>query len=299
MRINSLVECVPNFSEGRDQSVIRRLAEAATASPGAALLHQTADVSHNRSVFTLAGEPEGVMEAVFRMAETAVALIDLNAHRGAHPRMGAVDVIPFVPLKDIDMAACVSLSEKLGRRLWEELGLPVFLYGESARSPERRDLAFLRRGQFEGLAERITREGLLPDFGDNSPHPTAGVTACGARGFLVAFNMNLDTSDIGVARAVAKIIRASSGGLPHVKAIGVLLEDRNIAQVSVNMTDYKRTPLYRVLEFVRFEAARYGARVVGTEIVGMAPAAALLDCARYYMCIEDFDIDARILEKYM
>jgi glutamate formiminotransferase len=292
------MECIPNFSEGRDEKIIQALASAAESVPGVVLLDYSADSNHNRSVFTLAGNPEGVAEAAFRLAETAVNKIDLTRHRGEHPRMGAVDVIPFVPLRGIEMAECVALSKKLGQRLWNELSLPVFLYEESAAIAERRNLAVLRKGQFEGMAKKIKKPGFKPDFGDRL-HETAGITAVGARKPLIAFNINLNTSDMSVANHIAKIIRASGGGLKDVKAIGILLEDRNTAQVSVNMTDYTQTPLYRVLEFVRFEAARYGVSIKGTEIIGLAPMEALIDSAHYYMGIKNADAHEYVLEKHL
>ena len=296
--MNKLVECIPNFSEGRDPAILQRLADDVTSTPGVTLLDHSADVNHNRSVFTLMGTPEGVLEAVFKMAQTAVARIDLTRHTGEHPRMGAVDVIPFVPLRDMELSECVELSKMLGRRLWEELRLPVFLYEASARAPERRNLAVLRRGQFEGMAAKILAPEFTPDYGDRL-HPTAGTVACGARQPLVAFNVNLSTPDVEIARAIAKIIRESDGGLKCVKAIGVMLDDRKTAQVSVNMTDYRVTPLYRVLEFVRFEAARYGVSVIGSEIIGLAPMRALTDCAAYYLGLERFDAGRQVLESHL
>jgi len=293
-----LVECIPNFSEGRNEATIGRLVEAAASTPGAMLLEHSSDVSHNRSVLTLAGSPESVLTAAFKLAEVAVEHIDLTTHKGAHPRMGAVDVIPFVPLKGVEMGECVEMSKALGLRLWDELGLPVFLYEESASAPGRRNLAVLRKGEFEGMAAKISTPGFQPDYG-GALHPTAGIVAVGARQPLVAFNINLDTPDLKVAKNIAKIIRESGGGLQCVKAIGVMLEDRNIAQVSINMTNYKQTPLYRALEFVRFEAARYGVRVVGTEIIGLAPADALIGCAQYYLGIENFDPEKQVLENCM
>jgi glutamate formiminotransferase len=212
--------------------------------------------------------------------------------------MGAVDVIPFVPLKDMTTAECVEMSKALGKKLWDELGLPVFLYEDSASSPERKNLAALRKGEFEGMAEKIKKPEFLPDFGDKL-HPTAGITACGARPPLVAFNVNLNTPNIEIANKIAKIIRESSGGLKAVKAIGVMLEDRNIAQVSINMTDYTKTPLYRALEFVKMEAARFGVSVIGTEIIGLVPMNALTACADYYLMIEKFDSKKQILENYL
>jgi glutamate formiminotransferase len=296
--VNKLMECIPNFSEGRNGETIALLAAAVQSVPGVLLLDYSSDINHNRSVFTFAGKPEGVLDAAFKLAEIAVNFIDLRNHRGEHPRMGAVDVIPFVPLKDMGMKECIALSHKLGQRLWDELRLPVFLYEESAASPERRNLAALRKGQFEGMAKKIKKPAFLPDYGDKL-HESAGIVAVGARRPLIAFNINLDTDNLDVANNIAKIIRESGGGLKNVKAIGIKLEDRNIAQVSINMTDYTQTPLYRALEFTRFEAARYGVRVTGTEIIGLAPMDALIDCAKYYLGIENFDADKQVLEHYL
>ncbi|MCL1796332.1 MAG: glutamate formimidoyltransferase [Clostridia bacterium] len=293
-----IMECIPNFSEGRNEETLKLLAHAVTSTPGARLLNHSADANHNRSVYTLAGSPESVLEAVFKLAKTAVTHIDLTRHSGEHPRMGAVDVIPFVPLAGMEMSECVELSKALAVRLWNELALPVFLYEESASSPERRNLAVLRRGQFEGMARKIERPEFKPDYGDKL-HPTAGIVACGARMPLVAFNINLSTDDIRVAEAIAKVVRESGGGLSCVKAIGIMLEDRNTAQVSLNMTNHIKTPLYRVLEFVRFEAARYGVSVIGTELIGMAPMRALVDCAHYYLGIENFNAEEQVLEHFM
>ena len=296
--MSKIMESIPNFSEGRNPETLEQLAQAVTSTPGARLLNHSADANHNRSVYTLAGTPEGVLEAVFKMAKVAVERIDLTRHGGEHPRMGAVDVIPFVPLKGMEMDECVVLSKVFARRLWEELGLPVFLYEESASAPGRRNLAVLRRGGFEGMAGKIQQPDFKPDYGDRL-HGTAGIVACGARMPLVAFNINLSTSDIRIANAIAKIVRESSGGLSCVKAIGIMLEDRDTAQVSLNMINYLKTPLYRVLEFVRFEAARYGVTVVGTELIGMAPMRALVDCAHYYMGIEGFSAEDQVLENFM
>ncbi|MDR0496807.1 MAG: glutamate formimidoyltransferase [Treponema sp.] len=293
-----LVECIPNFSEGRNEALINEFADAVKSTPGVMLLDFSRDASHNRSVFTFAGSPEGVLDAVFKTAKIAVEKIDLTKHSGEHPRMGAVDVIPFVPLKEITTGECVEMSRTLGKKLWDELKLPVFLYEDSATTPERRNLAALRKGQFEGMAEKIKKPEFVPDYG-NELHRTAGIVACGARPPLIAFNVNLATSDIEIANKIAKIIRESSGGLKSVKSIGIKLEERNIAQVSINMTNYMQTPLYRVLELVKVEAARYGVSVLGTEIVGLVPMNALVDCADYYLMIENFDSGKQVLENHL
>ena len=294
-----LMECIPNISEGRRPEIVNAIADEVRAVPGVTLIDYSSDASHNRSVFTFLGDPDQVMEAAFLFAKHAVEKIDLRVHEGEHPRMGAVDVIPFVPIRDMEMAECVELSKKLGERLSSELELPVFLYEESASAPHRKNLAAIRKGQFEGMAEKVLDEQWHPDFGGNRIHPSAGVVAVGARQPLIAFNINLDTSDVSIAKKIAKIIREKDGGFRAVKALGVMLEERNIAQVSINMCDYRQTPLYRVLEFVRFEAARYGVRVVGTEIIGLAPMMAFVDAADYYLQIEKFDAPKQVLECHL
>ena len=293
-----LVECIPNFSEGRDEVLINEFVETVKTTPGVMLLDYSADASHNRTVFTFAGSPEGVLDASFKCARLAVEKINMTRHSGEHPRMGAVDVIPFVPLRDVTTAECVEMSKTLGQKLWDELKLPVFLYEESASTAERKNLAALRKGQFEGMAEKIKTPGFAPDYGD-SLHETAGIVACGARLPLVAFNINLNTPDIEPAKKIAKIIREQNGGFRCVKAIGVMLKTRNIAQVSINMTDYTQTPLYRVLELVKIEAARYGVSVLGTEIIGLVPMNALIDCADYYLRIENFNSKTQVLENHL
>ena len=294
-----LVECIPNFSEGRDQAVIDALVKEAQSVPGVTLLDHSSDASHNRSVFTLVGEPEGVAEAAFRLCKLASEKIDMTKHAGEHPRMGATDVIPFVPVKDMDAAECVEISKKLAERIYNELKIPSFLYEDSAQKPGRTNLAAVRKGQFEGMPEKLLQEEWAPDFGERKIHPTAGITAIGARMPLVAFNINLSTSDINIANAIAKTIRASSGGFKYCKAIGVMLEERNVAQVSMNMVNYEGTPLYRVFEVVRAEAARWGVHIIGSEVIGLTPAKALVDCAEYYLKVENFDYNKQVLENHL
>lgn len=290
-----LVECIPNVSEGRRTEVIESIVGVIKEVPGVVLLDYSSDASHNRSVITMVGDPDSVGEAAFRLAKAARDNIDLNHHTGEHPRMGAIDVIPFVPIKEMSVAECVELSKKVGERIYNELLIPVFLYEESATAPHRKNLAAIRKGQFEGMAEKVKQDKWHPDYGNDEIHPTAGVVAVGARAPLVAFNINLGTSDITVADKIAKIIRESSGGLKYVKALGVMLEDRNIAQVSINMCNYEKTPLYRVFELVRAEAARYGVNIIGSEIIGLTPMGALIDTAEYYLKIENFS-RAQVLE---
>lgn len=294
-----LVECVPNFSEGRKQEVLDAITNTIAAVPGIILLDQSADKDHNRSVYTFTGTPDGVKEAAFRVAQKAVELIDMTRHKGEHPRMGAIDVLPFIPLKGVTMEECVALSQEVGERLANELKLPVFLYEESATAAYRKNLADIRRGQFEGMADKITRQEWAPDYGTREIHPTAGVVAVGARMPLVAYNINLNTADIRIANAIARIIRESSGGLHYVRAIGVMLEDRNIAQVSINMTNYQQTPLYRVFELVKTEAKRYGVGILESEIVGLTPANALIDSAKYFLQMHNFDEEKQVLENYL
>lgn len=294
-----VVECIPNFSEGRRKEVIQAIAEAIRSIEGVRLLDCSSDRNHNRSVLTFIGEPEAVKEAAFLSAEKAAELIDMTKHSGEHPRMGAVDVIPFVPVRGITMAECVRLSRELGERIASELSIPVFLYEESATRPERRNLADIRRGEFEGMAQKIKQPEWAPDFGKPEIHPTAGVVAVGARMPLIAFNVNLGTSDINIAKKIAKVIRESGGGLKNCKAIGVMLEDRNLAQVSMNMTNYEKTSLYRAFELIRVEAQRYGVNIVGSEIVGLTPMNALIDVAKYYLQLENFDESKQVLENYL
>lgn len=294
-----IVECIPNISEGRNMEVVEAVLNEVRSTPGVTLLDHSSDPNHNRTVITFLGSPEGVAEAAVKLAKKAVELIDLNKHVGEHPRMGAVDVCPFVPVKEITAEECVELSKVVAKRIWEEAGMPVFLYEDSASAPHRVNLAAIRKGQFEGMAEKVKDPQWEPDFGGPTIHPTAGTVAVGCRMPLVAYNINLSTSDITIASAIAKIIRQSSGGLACVKALGVMLEDRNIAQVSINMTNLHKTPLYRVVELVKAEAKRWGVTVVGTEVVGLTPMHALIDAAEYYLQIENFDGEKQVLENYL
>ncbi|MBQ9535761.1 MAG: glutamate formimidoyltransferase [Clostridia bacterium] len=293
-----IVECVPNISEGRDKEKIEKIIDAVRETAGVTLLDYSSDPSHNRSVITFLGSPEGVEEAAVELARRAVELIDLRVHEGEHPRMGAVDVIPFIPIKEMETAECVELSKRVAERVWSEAKLPVFLYEDSASAPHRQNLASIRKGQFEGMAEKVKEDKWHPDYGEGI-NPSGGVVAVGARMPLVAFNINLSTSDVEIASKIGKIIRRSSGGFDCVKALGVMLEERNVAQVSINMTNFHKTPLYRVLELVKAEAARWGVHVIGTEIIGLTPMRALIDSAEYYRQIEDFDADRQVLENHI
>lgn len=298
--MKKIVECVPNFSEGRDMEKIERILDPFRGRDGVKLLDFQKDEDHNRLVVTVAGEPEAVGESVIAAVGVAVEVIDMRLHRGQHPRMGAADVIPFIPVKGMNEEEAVALSKRVGAALWERYGLPVFLYELSATTAERKDLAAIRKGQFEGMAEKVKLPEWRPDFGDPSIHPTAGVVAVGARMPLIAFNVNLATDNLETANAIARAVRNISGGLRFCKAMGVALHERGITQVSMNMTDYTRTPLYRAFELVKTEARRYGVNVVGSEIVGLSPMAALTDTAAFYMGLENFSVDqvleARVME---
>ena len=291
-----LVECVPNVSEGRDKEAIAAMVEAISSIPRVRLLDVQSDPDHNRSVFTFVGEPEGVAAAVYRLFEAALPRIDLRVHRGQHPRMGAVDVVPFVPVRGVTMADCVALAKSVGKEIWERFRVPVYLYAEAAIRPERQDLSEIRKGEFEGFFQKIKDPKWAPDFGEPTVHPKAGVTAVGAREFLVAFNVNLGTSDLRIAQEIAKAVRFSSGGLRYVKALGMELKERGIVQVSMNLTNFRKTPLPRVLELVRREAQRFGVPVIGTEIVGLIPEEALVQVAEYYLQLERFSGE-QILER--
>lgn len=294
-----IVECIPNISEGRNMEVVEAVVNEVRSTPGVTLLDVSSDPNHNRSVITFLGSPEGVADAAVKLAKKAAELIDLTKHVGEHPRMGAVDVCPFVPVKEITTEECVALSKEVGKRIWEEAGMPVFLYEDSASAPHRVNLAAIRKGQFEGMAEKVLQPEWEPDFGGRTIHPTAGTVAVGCRMPLVAYNINLNTPDIKIASTIAKTIRQANGGLACVKALGVMLEDRNIAQVSINMTNLHKTPLYRVVELVKAEAKRWGVTVVGTEVVGLTPMHALIDAAEYYLQIENFDGEKQVLENYL
>ncbi len=296
-----LVECIPNFSisRERDEAGYDALVAAAKGVPGCILFDAQTDGNHNRCVFTLLGSPEAIEEAAFVLTKKAAELIDMTKHTGEHSRMGATDVIPFVPTMNVTVEECVEMSKRLGKRIWDELKIPSFLYENSATRPERRNLAACRKGQFEGMPEKLLLPDWAPDFGERRIHPTAGITAIGARPPLVAFNVNLATSDVQVAKKIAKVIRASSGGFAACKAMGFMLEDRGIAQVSMNMVDYEVTSLPVVYEMIRALAERYGTYIVGSELVGLAPAKALIDCAEFYLKLENFDCRNQVMEYHI
>lgn len=292
------MECVPNFSEGRDLQKIDKIVAPFRGKQGVKLLDYSNDEDYNRLVVTVVGEPEPLRDAVLEAIGVAVELIDLNHHQGQHPRMGAVDVVPFIPIRNVTMEEAVALSKEVGKEVAKRYNLPVFLYEKSASAPHRENLAAVRKGEFEGMAEKIKQPEWHPDFGLAERHPTAGTVAIGARMPLVAYNINLNTPSLEIAHDIAKKIRFIGGGLRYCKAMGVELKDRGITQVSINMTDYTRTALYRAFELVRVEARRYGVSIVGSEIIGLVPMEALIDTASYYLGLENFSME-QVLEARM
>jgi glutamate formiminotransferase len=290
-----LIECIPNVSEGRRPEIIAGMADAIRAVPRVRLLDYSSDPSHNRSVFTLVGDAEGVERAILALFERAVSAIDLRTHTGEHPRLGAVDVVPFVPIEDVTMAECVALAKKVGAEVASRFGIPVYLYEEASAHPSRKNLEDIRRGEFEGLSTKMTTAGWAPDFGAASPHPSAGAAVIGARMPLIAYNINLATDRLDVAKRIAAAIRQSSGGYRHVKAMGIKLEDRGIVQVSMNLTNFEKTPIFRVFETVKREAERYGVAILESEIVGLVPSAALNAAAEFYLQLDGFKAE-QVLE---
>ena len=283
-----IIECIPNISEGQRSDVVAAIAAAVGRAPGVRVLDVSSDAAHHRSVLTLAGDAAGLKEAILTLFEQTIAVVDLATHRGEHPRLGAVDVVPFVPIEGVTMADCVALARETGKAVADRFSVPVFLYEEAAADPARRNLEDIRRGEFEGLAAKMASPGWAPDFGPAAPHPHAGATVIGARMPLIAYNINLATDRLDVARKIAAAIRQSSGGLRFVKAMGVMLADRGVAQVSINLTNFEKTPIPRVFEMVKREAGRYGVAVLESEIVGLIPQTALLAAAEYYLQIEGF-----------
>jgi glutamate formiminotransferase len=289
-----IIECIPNVSEGRRPEVVDAIAAAIRAVPGVRLLDHSSDASHNRSVFTMAGDAGPIKAAVLAIYERAIAAIDLRTHAGEHPRLGAVDVVPFVPIEDVTMEACVALARDVAREVAARFAVPVYLYEEASTDPARRNLEDIRRGEFEGLAARMAAGAWTPDFGPAVPHPSAGASVIGARMPLIAYNINLNTDRLDVAKKIAAAIRHSSGGFRYVKAAGFRL-DGGIVQVSMNLTNYEKTPIFRVFEAVKREAARYGVSILESEIVGLIPSAALNSAAEYYLQIAGFKAE-QILE---
>ena len=285
----AIIEAIPNVSEGRHDDVLHALVQAVELVDGASLLDHSADPSHNRSVFTIVGDADSIMTAVLNLYEVAVSRIDLRTHEGEHPRIGAIDVVPFVPIRDASMSDCVALARRVGEAVAERFAVPVFLYGDAATRPERHALESVRSGGFEELAQRMQSPAGTPDFGPARPHPTAGASAIGARGPLIAFNVNLATNDLDAAWAIARAIRERDGGLPCVKAIGVRLDHREIVQVSINLTDYTRTPLHQVVAAVEREAAAREIEVVESEIIGLIPLDVVLAAAAFSLRLRHFD----------
>jgi len=297
--MDRIMECVPNFSEGRDKNKVEQIAGLFREKEGVKLLDYSSDADHNRSVITVAGEPEALKKAVIAAIGKAVELIDLTQHQGQHPRMGAVDVVPFIPIKNVTMAEAVALSREVAQTVAEKYHLPVYLYEKSATAPHRENLASVRKGEFEGLTEKMKLPEWRPDFGPAVRHQTAGAVAIGARMPLVAYNVNLGTDNLEIATAIASKVRYVGGGLRYCKAMGVSLEERGITQVSMNLTDFTRTAIYRAHELVRMEAKRYGVPVVGAEVIGLVPMEALAETAAYYLGLENFSMQQVLEAKLM
>ena len=298
--VKKIIECVPNFSEGRNSEKIEKIVEPFRAKEGVKLLDYQKDDDHNRLVVTVVGEPDALKTAVIEAMGCAIDVIDMRTHQGQHPRMGATDVVPFIPIKNVSMEEAVEFSKSVAKAVAKKYSLPIFLYEKSASRPARQNLANIRKGQFEGMADKIKQPEWKPDFGPQKIHPSAGVAAMGARMPLVAYNVNLDSNNIEIANEIAKKVRHISGGLRYCKGIGIELKERGLVQVSMNMTDYTRTSLYQAFELIKVEARRYGVNVIGSEIVGLVPMQALMDTAAYYLGLENFSmeqvLEARIWE---
>lgn len=290
-----IVQCVPNFSEGTDLNKIEKIVAPLKNKEGVKLVSYEADQDYNRVVVTVLGEPQAVKNAVLEAIGVATEVIDLNHHKGEHKRMGATDVVPFIPIRNMTVEECVTLSKEMGQAIYENYGIPVFLYEDSASAPHRINLAKIRKGEFEAMGEKIKEEQWGPDFGERKIHDTAGATAVGARFPLVAYNIDLGTTNIDVANAIAKAIRQSSGGLQYIKAGGVEIKEKGITQVTMNITNYKLNPIYRVFEAVKMEARRYGVNVLGSEVVGLCPMEALTETSEYYLGLHGFSKD-KIIE---
>lgn len=287
--MSKLVECVPNFSEGRRVEVIEAIVNEVKQVEGVKLLDVQSDASHNRTVVTFVGEPAAVKQAAFASCAKAAELIDMEQHHGEHPRIGATDVIPFIPVRDVSLEECVELANDLGKEIAEKLDIPVYMYEAAAKKTERKNLPDVRKGQYEGLKTAILEPARKPDYGPVRMHPKAGATVVGARQFLIAYNINLSTSDVKIAKKIANTIREAKGGFKYCRAMGIMIEERNVAQVTINMINYEGTPLHRVFETVKNEAARYGVNIIGSEIVGLVPLQALIDTADYYLRLEGFN----------
>ncbi len=294
--MKKIIECVPNFSEGRDLAKVEKIVDSFRGKADVKLLDYSSDADHNRSVVTVVGEPQALKKAIIEAVGVAIDLIDLRAHKGEHPRMGACDVIPYIPIKDVSMEEAVELAKATGEEISRKYKIPIYLYEKAASSKDRENLAVVRKGEFEGFSEKIKKSSWKPDFGPGEVHESAGCIAVGARMPLVAYNVNLNTPDVSIASAIAKKVRFLGGGLRFCKAIGLEMKERGITQVSMNLTDYSKTSIYQAVEMIRFEAKRYGVSIIGTELIGLTPMEALVDCAVYYLGIEDFSYD-QILEK--
>ena len=292
--MREIVECVPNFSTS-DSRIAKAILDEVQSVKQVYLLDHTSDSYYNRLVVSYAGERASVLSATLNAAKKAVKLIDMNKHKGQHPRIGAVDVVPFIPLRNAKMDACVDLAKEFGRKLAKECNVPVYLYGEAATQPERTDLDWIRRGEYEGLGQMMKKPERKPDFGPVSPHPTAGATITGARRVMVGFNVNLGTSDVKIAKKIAKALHAKKGGLAYVKAMAVEIPERKITQIGMSIADFEKTPLHRVYELIRIEANRYNVPIIGSEFCGMTPLKAVTDAAQYYLKIDNLTED-RILE---
>jgi len=292
--LREIVECVPNFSTS-DPKVVEAILNEIRSTPKAYILDYTYDDYYNRLVVSFVGDKESVLQAMLKAADKAIELIDMRKHKGQHPRLGAVDVVPFIPIKNVTMEDCIELARKFGKNLAEKHNLPVYLYAEAATSPERRDLDWIRKGEYEQLAEMIKKPERKPDFGPAEAHPTAGATITGARKLMAGFNVNLGTSDIKIAKKIAKALHSKKGGLSNVKAMAAYIPEKNITQIGMSITDYEKTPLYRVFELLKIEAERYNVPIIGSEFCGMAPLKAIIDIAAYYLKIDNLTMD-RIIE---
>ncbi|MDR0331892.1 MAG: glutamate formimidoyltransferase [Dysgonamonadaceae bacterium] len=296
--MNKIIQTVPNFSEGCDKQIIEQIVDCFRAKDGVKLLDYSSDADHNRFVATVIGEPQAVKNAVIEAIGKATELIDLKKHNGQHPRMGAADVVPFIPIKNVTEEEAIALSKEVAQAVAERYNLPVFLYEKSASALHRENLASVRKGEFEGLPEKMKQPEWQPDFGQSVPHPTAGAVAIGVRMPLIAYNVNLGTNDLEIAKAISQKVRHIGGGLHYCKAMGVALEERGIVQVSMNLTNYTKTAIYQAQEMIRIEANRYGVPIVGAEIIGLVPMEALAESAAYYLGIENFSMD-KVLENYL
>lgn len=295
MAFGKIVECVPNFSEGRDPEKIEKIIDCFRGKPGVKLLDYSHDSDHNRMVITAAGEPDAMKNVITDAIGTAVGIIDLRSHKGEHPRMGAADVVPFIPVKNMTMQEAIDLSRDVAKEVSSKFNLPVYLYEKSASAPHRENLAEVRKGQFEGLAEKLKNPMWKPDYGPDTPHPTAGASIIGARPYLIAWNVNLKSENIDIAKSIAKTIRFSNGGFPCCKALGINIANRSMVQVSMNLTDFTVTSMHTIFEKIKSEAKKYGVEIEGTEIIGMLPLQVLVDTTCHYLKLTDFDTE-RVLE---